>query len=117
MAVQAICPVTGESLGVDAKPIKLINPDTKEILYVCCEECIKAKPAPKHLEKIRSNYAKAQAHCLVMTENEVTSESKIGVIEGHAVLVCCPPCIKKMQATPEKFLSKLDDLYESFLKK
>ncbi|MCU0714206.1 MAG: hypothetical protein MUC43_19285 [Pirellula sp.] len=117
MSVQAICPVTGESLSLESKPIKLVNPETKEVLYVCCEECSKAKPEDKHLEKIRSHFAKAQAHCLVMTDNEISPESKIGIVEGHAVFVCCPPCTKKMQASPEKFLKKLDDLYEAYLKK
>lgn len=117
IAVQAICPVTGEALSKDSNPIKLINAETKEALYVCCEECLKGKPEEKHLEKIRSNFAKAQAHCLVMTDNEISGESKIGIVEEHAVFVCCPPCIKKMQASPEKFLKKLDDLYEAYLKK
>jgi len=39
------------------------------------------------------------------------------IVEGHFVYVCCPPCVKKMTAAPEKFLAKLDDLYEASLKK
>lgn len=117
IAVQAICPVSGESLTGHAKPIKMTDPETKEVLYVCCEDCLKSKPDAKYLEKIRSNFAKAQAHCLVMTDNEVSEKSKLGIVEGHAVFVCCPPCIKKMTAAPAKFLEKLDDLYEASLKK
>lgn len=117
IAVQAICPVSGESLTGHAKPIKMTDPETKEVLYVCCEDCLKSKPDAKYLDKIRSNFAKAQAHCLVMTDNEVSEKSKLGIVEGHAVFVCCPPCIKKMTAAPAKFLEKLDDLYEASLKK
>ncbi|MCU0713813.1 MAG: hypothetical protein MUC43_17275 [Pirellula sp.] len=78
---------------------------------------IAVKPDAKYLDKIRANFAKAQGHCLVMTDNEVSEKSKHGIVEGHAVFVCCPPCIKKMAAAPEKFLAKLDDLYEASLKK
>ena len=117
IAVQAICPVSGESLTDHATPVKMTDAETKEVLYVCCKDCLKSKPDPKYLDKIRGNFAKAQGHCLVMTDNEVSEKSKHGIVEGHAVFVCCPPCIKKMTASPEKFLSKLDDLYEASLKK
>lgn len=117
IAVQAICPVSGESLTDHATPVKMTDAETKEVLYVCCKDCLKSKPDPKYLDKIRGNFAKAQGHCLVMTDNEVSEKSKHGIVEGHAVFVCCPPCIKKMTAAPEKFLAKLDDLYEASLKK
>jgi hypothetical protein len=117
IAVQAICPVSGESLTDHAKPVKMTNPETKEVLYVCCEACLEAKPDAKHIEKIRTNFAKAQGHCLVMTDNEISDESKHGIVDGRFVYVCCPPCVKKMKAEPDKFLSKLDDLYEASLKK
>jgi len=117
IAVQAICPVSGESLTVQAKPVKMTDPETKEVLYVCCEVCLKSKPDSKYLDTIRGNFAKAQGHCLVMTDNAVSEKSKHGIVEGHFVYVCCPPCVKKMTASPEKFLAKLDDLYEASLKK
>lgn len=117
IAVQSICPVSGDSLQDHASPVKMTDPSTNEVLYVCCKDCLKSKPNPKYLEKIRGNFAKAQGHCLVMTDNEVSEKSKHGIIEGHAVFVCCPPCIKKMAASPEKFLAKLDYLYEASLKK
>lgn len=117
ITVQAICPVTGESLTSHAKPVKMTDPETKEVLYLCCEDCLKSKPDAKYLDKIRNNFAQAQGHCLVMTDNEVSQKSKHGIVEGHAVFVCCPPCIKKMTAAPQKFLAKLDDLYEASLKK
>jgi hypothetical protein len=71
----------------------------------------------KYLDKIRGNMAKAQGKCLVMTDNEISEKSKNGIIEGQFVYVCCPPCVKKMTASPEKFLAVLDDLYEASLKK
>jgi hypothetical protein len=117
IAVQAICPVSGESLADHAKPIKMTNPETNEVLYVCCEACLESKPNAKHIEKIRANFAKAQGHCLVMMDNEISAASKHGIIDGRFVYVCCPPCVKKMTADPAKFLSKLDDLYEASLKK
>ncbi|MDX1930728.1 MAG: hypothetical protein SFV81_29665 [Pirellulaceae bacterium] len=117
IAVQAICPVSGESLTGHDKPVKMTNPDTKEVLYVCCADCLRSKQQDKYLEKIRENFAKAQGKCLVMTDNEVSPKSKHGIVEGQFVFVCCPPCTKKMTAAPEKFLAKLDDLYEASLKK
>lgn len=117
IAVQAICPVSGESLINHAKPVKMTNPKTKEVLYVCCEACLKSEPDAKHVEQIRTNFAKAQGHCLVMAENEISAESKHGIVNGQFVFVCCPPCVKKMTADPAKFLAMLDDLYEASLKK
>ena len=117
IAVQAICPVSGESLTGHAKPVKMTDLETKEVFYVCCEVCLKSKPYAKYLDTIRGNFAKAQGHCLVMTDNEVSEKSKHGIVDGHFVYVCCPPCVKKMTASPEKFLAKLDDLYEASLKK
>jgi len=121
IAVQEICPVSGKSLtdksAGKTSPVKWTDPETKEVLYVCCKDCLQSKPDAKYLEKIRSNFAKAQSQCLVMTDNEVSEKSKHGIISGHFVYVCCPPCVKKMTASPEKYLSKLDDLYEASLKK
>ncbi len=116
IAVQATCPVSGEALTAHAKPVKMTDPDTKEVLYVCCEDCLKSKPDSKYLDKIRGNFAKAQGHCLVMTDNEVSEKSKHGIVDGHFVFVCCPPCVNKMTAAPGKFLAQLDDLYEASLK-
>ncbi len=65
IAVQAICPVSGESLTEHAKPVKMVNQETKEVLYVCCESCLKERPVDKHMANIRSNFAKAQGKCLV----------------------------------------------------
>jgi hypothetical protein len=52
-----------------------------------------------------------------MAENEISVESKHGIVNGQFVFVCCPPCVKKMTADPAKFLAMLDDLYEASLKK
>lgn len=117
IAVQAICPVTGEKLGAHGKPIKMTDPDTKEVFYLCCEACLKSKVDAKHVATIRARLAQAQGTCLVMTDNDVSAESKHSVVEGQLVYVCCPPCIKKMAVDPEKFLSMLDDRYEAFLNK
>ena len=117
IAVQAICPVSGDSLTDHATPVKSVNPETKEVLYVCCEGCVDSKPNEEHLKKIRANFVKAQGHCLVMADNKVSEKSKHSIIEGHAVFICCPPCTKKMNASPEKFLKQLDDLYEASLGK
>jgi hypothetical protein len=117
IAVQAICPVSGQSLTGHAKPIKMTDPETKEVLFVCCEDCLKSKADAKYLDKIHRNFANIQGHCLVMTDNTVSEKSKHGLVGGHFVYVCCPPCIKKMMVAPEKYLAMLDDLYEASLKK
>lgn len=117
IAVQAICPVTGEPLTGHAKPVKMVLAESKEVLYVCCEDCVKEKPNAKHLETIRRNLARAQGTCLVMSDNEISEKSKSTIVDGRFVYVCCPPCSKKMNADPEKFLRTLDDRYEAALKK
>jgi hypothetical protein len=117
IAVQAICPVSGKSLAGVTKPIQMTDPQTKEVFYVCCEKCQTSKSESKYLEKIRSNFAKAQGKCLVMVDNDISVESKHGIIEGHFVYVCCPPCVKKMNASPERYLDELDNRYEASLKK
>ncbi len=51
-----------------------------------------------------------------MSDNEITERSKHGIVGGRFVYVCCPPCVKKMNAEAEKYLSALDDRYEAALK-
>ena len=116
VAVQAICPVSGEPLTDHASPVKMVNPETKEVLYVCCEHCLNEKPNPKHVETIRKNLAKAQGKCLVMSDNEISEKSKHEIVGGRFVNVCCPPCVKKLSTDSEKYLKALDERYEAALK-
>lgn len=116
IAVQKICPISGQELPPGKLLPKWTDSTTKEELFVCCEKCVAGNPDSKHLEKIRSRQASAQSECLVM-ENEVSSESKSRIIAGYRVFVCCPPCFKKVEKAQEKYFSKLDELHERFLKK
>ncbi len=117
IGVQKICPVSGKELSADKTSHTITDPESKETLYVCCEQCTKSKPKESYMETISENLAKAQKHCLVMKDNEISEKSKTAIIEGQRIYICCPPCTKKMTAAPEKYLSALDDLYEAALKK
>lgn len=117
IGVQKICPVSGRELDIEKTSYTVTDPETKENLYVCCQQCSQGKPKASYMETISENLAKAQKHCLVMKDNEITEKSKTAIIEGQRIYICCPPCTKKMAAAPDKYLAILDDLYESSLKK
>lgn len=114
-AVQQICPITGHELPDESGLKEWVDPESKERLFVCCEECVQGKADPEHLKKILERQAKAQAQCLVM-ENEITPQSKSQIIGGYRIFVCCPPCFKKVDKSQEKYFAKLDTLHEAFLK-
>ncbi len=116
IGVQKICPVSGETLSTDAPHHTLTDPDTKEVLYVCCKNCTTGKPKAEHLAVIATNLANAQKHCLVMKDNEISAESKTAIINGQRIYICCPPCTRKMAASPEAYLMELDRLHEMAIK-
>ena len=47
IAVQAICPISGETLGSMGDPIKVAAAGTREEIYLCCEACTTGKINPK----------------------------------------------------------------------
>lgn len=113
MAVQEICPVSGRKLGSHGDPIAVTI--GKERLFLCCKGCTSGKVDPKHWATIHANFAKAQGICPVMKQ-ELPAAPKWTIVQGRIVYVCCPPCIKKVEADPETYLRKVDELYLASLK-
>ena len=113
MAVQGICPVSGEKLGTHGDPIQVKI--GKEQVFLCCKGCTSGKVKPEHWATIHTNFAKAQRICPVM-KKELPTGAKWTVVEGRIVYVCCPPCIKKIEADPKTYLEHVDELYLASLK-
>ena len=116
IAVQEICPISGEKLGSMGDPIKVTIGEAKEEVYLCCKGCVKGKIDPKHWATIHNNIAVAQGKCPIMKKG-LPKKVKWTVVEGQLVYVCCPPCIKKIQADPKKSLAQVDEYYMAFLDK
>jgi hypothetical protein len=109
IAVQEICPVSGQKLGDHGAPLKVKIGE--EALFVCCRGCLQGKQVdPQHWATIHANFAKAQRICPIM-KKELPANPKWTVVEGQIVYVCCPPCTEKIAAEPQKFLQQLDELY------
>ncbi len=112
IAVQEICPVSGQTLGAHGPPIKVKIGE--ESVYLCCKGCLQGKVDPQHWMTIHTNFAKAQRICPVM-EHELPKQPKWTIVEGQIVYVCCPPCTKKIAADPGTYLQKIDELYAASL--
>jgi hypothetical protein len=108
IAVQEICPVTGQKLGEHGAPIKVKIGE--EAVFLCCKGCLQGKVNPQHWATIHANFAKAQRICPVM-KHELPENPKWTIVEGQIVYVCCPPCTKKVAADPKTFLQEIDNLY------
>lgn len=113
IAVQEICPISGQELGSMGTPLKVKIGE--EVLYVCCKGCLQKPVNPKHWATIHSNFAKAQGICPVM-ENELSAKAKWTIVEGQIFYVCCPPCTEKIAKDPKAYMKKLDELYLASLK-
>lgn len=112
VAVQGICPVSGEKLGSMGAPIKVKVGE--ESIFMCCKGCLKQKIKPEHWGTIHANFAKAQGICPVM-KHDLPKKPKWTIVEGQIVYVCCPPCTKKINADPVTYLRAVDQLYAASL--
>lgn len=110
IAVQKICPVSGQKLGENGTPIKAEVTKEGETAFFCCEGCLKGKINDEHWTTIHANIAKAQAICPVM-KKPLPEDSKWTVVAGQVVYLCCPPCGKKIAADPATYLKQLDERY------
>jgi hypothetical protein len=108
IAVQEICPISGQKLGSMGEPVKVQVGE--EIVFLCCKGCIQQKIKPEHWAKIHANCAKAQRICPVM-KHELPKKPKWTIVEGEVIYVCCPPCIEKTAAEPQEYLLAVDELY------
>jgi hypothetical protein len=112
IAVQKICPVTGEALGSMGEPIKVKV--GQQIAFLCCKGCLGKKLNSEHWKTIQTNIAAAQGTCPIMGK-PVTADMKSTVVNGQQVFVCCPPCIAKIQADPAAALKKVNASYASYI--
>ena len=114
VAVQEICPISGNKLGAHGAPMKVKV--GKQTMFLCCQGCLQGKKIdPKHWATIHANFAKAQRICPIM-KKELPAKAKWTIVEGQIIYVCCPPCTKKIEADPKTHLLKLDELYSASLK-
>lgn len=113
VAVQEICPISGQKLGSMGTPLKVKIGE--EIVYVCCKGCSKKQVNPTHWATIHNNFAKAQGICPVM-ENKLSVKAKWTIVDGQIFYVCCPPCTEKIAKDPKAYMKKLDELYMASLK-
>ena len=116
IAVQEICPISGQKLGSMGEPIKVTVGESKEEVYLCCKGCLKREIDPKHWATIHHNLAVAQGKCPIM-KKELPKKVKWTVVEGQLIYVCCPPCIKKIEANPEESRAQVDAYYTAYLEK
>ncbi|MDA8562841.1 hypothetical protein N9L06_00150 [Mariniblastus sp.] len=105
-AAQGICPVTGAKLGSMGDPIK-VKVGEKEVAFLCCKGCVGKELSADHWKTIQTNLAAAQKTCPVMGK-AVDASMKSTVVNGRKIFVCCPPCIKKIEADPATYVAKLD---------
>ncbi len=112
VAIQNICPVTGEKLGEHGTPIQ--GKVGEETLYFCCTDCLTDQASGEHMTTIHASFAKAQGICPVM-KAPLPEEPKSTVVEGQIVFVCCAPCTKRIKAAPQKFLGEIDKRYAASL--
>lgn len=113
IAVQGICPISGQKLGEHGEPIKVKVGE--ETVFLCCQGCLKSKVDPQHWATIHANFAQAQRICPVM-KKELPQNSQWTIVEGQIVYVCCPPCTKKIAADAATYLKQVDELYLASLR-
>jgi hypothetical protein len=114
IAVQQICPVSGEKLGSAGEPIRVTIGEKKQTVFLCSEECKKGKLDPEHWKTIHKNIAQAQGLCPIM-KKALPQGAKWTVVQGRLIYVCCPPCIAKIEAEPEVNLDLIAKQYRQWL--
>ena len=112
IAVQQICPISGQTLGSHGTPIKVKV--GKETVFLCCKGCLSGKISPQHWATIHANMARAQGICPVM-KHKLPANPKWIIVEGQTVYVCCPPCTKKIAEQSQRYLQIVDALYTKSL--
>lgn len=99
---QNICPVSGQKLGDHGAPIKARSGEMD--LFLCCQGCLGQKISRKNWTQVTRKLVSAQEICPVMNK-PLPKQPKWVVAKHRLVFVCCKGCIKKIEATPEKYLS------------
>lgn len=104
---QRICPVSGRDLFAGDGPVKARAGG--QSVFLCSKGCFEGQIQRPHWERIQAHLAAAQGRCPVMN-NPLPKQSASTVLKGRRVFVCCPPCVEKMEAAPEKYLATVDKL-------
>lgn len=112
IAAQKICPVMGEPLGSMGPPVKVKI--GQQELFLCCEACRSKSVDRNHWATIHANLRDAQGTCPVMG-SPLPPNSRYTIVKGQLIYTCCPPCIEKIQADPNRWLKQLDDQYAANL--
>jgi hypothetical protein len=113
IAVQQICPVSGQKLEAHGNPV-LVKVG-EEVVYLCCQGCVGSKVDPQHWQTIHANFARAQGICPIM-KKKLPATPKWTIVEGRIVYVCCPPCTDKVVANPKQHLKTVDEMYLAYFK-
>lgn len=109
---QKVCPVTGKDLTSMGGAVKATV--SKATVFLCCKGCFKKKIPSKHWKTVTANLIKAQGRCPVM-DKPLPKDPKSVVVEGRKIFVCCPPCTKKIEGDPKKYIAAVDRLLEKNL--
>ena len=112
-AVQGICPVSGQKLGAHGQPLKAKI--GQEEVFLCCQGCRQGKVNPQHWATIHANFARSQAKCPLM-KKPLPENPKWTIGSGQILYICCPPCSKKIEADPSKYLKQVDEYYTASLR-
>jgi hypothetical protein len=113
MAVQEICPVSGRKLGSHGDPVAVKVGE--ERVFLCCQGCASGQINAEHWATIHANFARAQGICPVM-KHKLPESPKWTIVQGQIIYVCCPPCLKKIEADPDTYVKAVDELYLASLK-
>ena len=114
IAAQKICPVSGKDLHAMGGPIKAKSGE--QTLYLCCKRCTGKPIARDNWAKVVNHLASAQGRCPVLNR-ALPDNPASTVVDGRMIFVCCRPCIAKIEADPEKHLTRVDGLLKENLKK
>lgn len=109
---QKICPVSGKDLDAMGGPVRAEVED--RTIFLCCRGCFGQKLSKEHWATMDANLMAAQEKCPVMGK-PLPKRPAMTVVEKRAVFVCCPPCTKKIEADPKKYLAAVDRLLEANL--
>lgn len=110
VAIQKLCPVSGQPLGQHGPPIKATAGKQKEQVFLCCKGCFGKQIDPKVWDRIHRQYMVAQGRCPVM-KNPLPKKPTMTIADGRPIYTCCPPCVKKIAGEPIKYVREVDRLY------
>ncbi len=125
---QRFCPITGDRLGLEDTPVKVMV--NNKAVFVCCDDCQedvaadpqgivaivdKLKKTNTALAKLSAadrKIAEEQRFCAVNTENELGSMGtpvKV-TVEGQTVFLCCNGCKNKALSNSKRTLNSVKRL-------